>query len=216
MYRPIEILLADDHEIFRDGFKQMIKKISEITLTGEAANGEELLKMAHELQPDVIVTDIEMPVMDGVTVTRRLMEELPHIGIIALSMHNENYRIEEMIEAGASGYLVKNAHKDEIIAAIKAVYNDTNYYCKETTLKLSTPGNSHMPAISGIPEFSEREREIIRFICEENSNKEIAKLIDRSTRTVEWYREIISEKMHVKNTAGIVRYALQHKIYTPE
>src|ERR1700712_1204749 len=137
MYRPIEILLADDHEIFRDGFGLMFKKNPDIKLIGEAADGKELVKMAHQLKPDVIVTDIQMPVLDGVIATKQLTQELPHIGIIALSMFNEETPIVEMLEAGARGYLLKNAHKSEIIAAIKAVYKEQNYYCRHTTQKLA-------------------------------------------------------------------------------
>ena len=103
MYRPIEILLADDHEIFRDGFNLMFKKNPEIKLIGEAANGKELVTMAHNLKPDVIITDIQMPVMDGIMAARLLTLELPHIGIIALSMYNEETQIVEMLEAGAKG-----------------------------------------------------------------------------------------------------------------
>ncbi len=209
MYRPIEIILADDHEIFRDGFAQMVRKSREISLVGEAANGEQLLQLARELQPDVIITDIQMPVIDGVEVTRQLTKELPHIGIIALSMYNEDYQIMEMIEAGARGYLIKNAHKTEVIAAIQSVYKDREYYCRETHKKLGS-ADARLPEL---PEFTEKEKEIICYICEQYSNKEIGDQMNISKRTVEWYREIITEKMKVKNTAGIVMYAIKHKIY---
>ncbi|MGH2566363.1 MAG: response regulator, partial [Ginsengibacter sp.] len=105
MYKTIEILLADDHEIFRDGFNLLLKKNTEIKLIGEAPNGKELLRLAHKLKPDVIITDIQMPVMDGITAIRLLSRELPQIGIIALSMYNEENEIIEALEAGAKGYL---------------------------------------------------------------------------------------------------------------
>lgn len=212
MYRPIDIILADDHEIFRDGFVQMIRKSHEIRLVGEAANGHELLELAHSRKPDVIITDIQMPLMDGIEATHRLTAELPHIGIIALSMYNDDYQIREMIEAGAKGYLVKNAHKTEIVAAIKSVYGDNSYFCKVTREKLEDhhgPGNK----IAGLPVFSERETQIVDYICQEYSNKEIAELMGISKRTVEWHREEITKKMKVKNTAGIVRYAIEYKFF---
>ena len=109
---PIRIVLADDHEIFRDGFKVMIKKQPSVQLVGEAANGEELIRQTRELKPDVVITDIKMPVMDGVEATKQLTSEFPEIGIIALSMFDEENLIVEMLEAGAKGYLLKNAHKD--------------------------------------------------------------------------------------------------------
>src|SRR5215207_1311812 len=118
---PIRIVLADDHEIFRDGFKVMIKKQPSVQLVGEAANGEELIALTSQLRPDVIITDIKMPVMDGIEATKRLTADFPEIGIIALSMFDEENLIVEMLEAGAKGYLLKNAHKDEILEAIKTV-----------------------------------------------------------------------------------------------
>jgi DNA-binding NarL/FixJ family response regulator len=216
MYRPIEILIADDHEIFRDGFNLMFKKNPEIRVIGEAANGKELLTMAHRLKPDIIIADIQMPVMDGIQAVRLLTIELPHIGIIALSMYNEETQIVEMLEAGARGYLLKNAHKTEIIAAIKAVNKDENYYCKHTTqklVKLIAGSNFTSAGLQRQPEFSEKEISIIRLICQEYSNKEIADYLGLSKRTVEWHRDIISEKIHAKNTAGIVVYAIRHKIF---
>lgn len=216
MPTPIEILLADDHEIFRDGFNLMFKKNEEIVLTGDAPNGKELLRLARELKPDVIITDIQMPVMDGITATRLLSRELPHIGIIALSMYNEENEIIEVLEAGAKGYLIKNAHKTEIIAAIKTVHKGLQYYCHQTTQKLASKiGRMNLKTgkFEGKPEFSETEKEIIQLICDEYSNKEIAGRVRLSKRTVEWYRHEICEKLHVKNTAGIVVYAVRNKIY---
>jgi len=215
-YRPIEVLLADDHEIFRDGFGLMFKKNHEINVVGEAADGKELIAMAHDLKPDVIVTDIQMPVMDGICAARQLHHELPHIGIIALSMYNEEAQIVEMLEAGARGYLLKNAHKSEIIAAIKAVNKDQNYYCRYTTQKLAKliAHSNFIPApLNGKPEFTDKELSIIRLICQEQSNKEIADALGLSSRTVEWHREVIADKIHARNTAGIVVYAIRHNIY---
>ena len=116
---PIRIILADDHEIFRDGFKAMLKKQPSVELIGEASDGEELVEVTRQLNPDVVVTDIKMPRMDGLQATRILSKEFPQIGIIALSMIDEENLIIDMMEAGAKGYLLKNAHKNEIIEAIK-------------------------------------------------------------------------------------------------
>ncbi|HJY23194.1 MAG TPA: response regulator transcription factor, partial [Hanamia sp.] len=116
MYHSIKLLLADDHELFRDGFSLMFKKNKKIELVGQAGDGKELVEMAHALQPDVIVTDMQMPVMGGIEATKLLMAQLPAIGIIALAMFNEEDQLMEMLEAGARGYLIKNADKKEIIA----------------------------------------------------------------------------------------------------
>jgi DNA-binding NarL/FixJ family response regulator len=212
---PIRIILADDHEIFRDGFRVMLKKQSSIFLVGAAADGEELVKLAHELNPDVIITDIQMPGMDGIMATKQLTKELPHIGVIALSMFEEENQIVDMLDAGAKGYLIKNAHKNEIIAAVQAVAKDQTYFCEHTSQKLTRllASSNYNPYKKVKPQFTETELAVMRLICEELSNKEIAEVLHLSVRTIEGYRDRIQEKIHSRNTAGIVVYAIRHKIY---
>ena len=215
-YLPIRIVLADDHEIFRDGFRVMLKKQTSVELAGEAADGEELIKLVREVYPDVIITDIKMPNMDGIQATKLLTKEFPDIGIISLSMFDEENLIIDMLEAGAKGYLLKNADKNEIIAAVEAVHNKQTYYCNHTSRKLTK-----MIAESSFdpykrpraPEFSEKEISVMRYICQELSNKEIAERLFLSVRTIEGYRERIQEKINARNTAGIVVYAIKHRIY---
>ncbi|HMJ46019.1 MAG TPA: response regulator transcription factor [Ferruginibacter sp.] len=215
-YTPINIILADDHEIFRDGFRVMLNKIPSINLIAEASNGIELIKLSRELKPDVIITDIKMPEMDGISATRQLTNEFPAIGVIALSMFDEENLIVDMLEAGAKGYLLKNSHKEEIVSAVKAVYADETYYCRNTSLRLAQmiAKSSYNPYKRKVkPEFTSKEVTIIQLICQELSNKEIGDKLNLSRRTVEGYREKILEKMQAKNTAGIVVYALRNKIY---
>ena len=215
-YLPIRIVLADDHEIFRDGFRVMLKKQPGVELVGEAADGEELIKLVEELQPDVVVTDIKMPKLDGIKATTMITKKHPHIGVISLSMFDEENLIIEMLEAGAKGYLLKNAHKNEIIAAVEAVYRKQVYYCNHTSRKLtrmiaeSSFNPNHRPQK---PEFTEREILVMRFICQELSNREIAMNLKLSVRTIEGYREKIQEKISARNTAGIVVYAIKNSIY---
>jgi DNA-binding NarL/FixJ family response regulator len=215
-YLPIRVVLADDHEIFRDGFRVMLKKQPSVELIGEAADGEELLTKVEELQPDVVITDIKMPKLDGIGAAKILTKKFPHIGVISLSMFDEENLIIEMLEAGAKGYLLKNAHKNEIIAAVESVFNNQTYYCNHTSRKLtkmiadsSFNPNRRAPK----PEFSEREISVMRFICQELSNREIALQLKLSVRTIEGYRERIQEKISARNTAGIVVYAIRNRIY---
>ena len=213
---PIRIVLADDHEIFRDGFRVMLKKQTNINLIGAAENGEELLKMVEKLRPDVVVTDIKMPKLDGIAATKILTKKFPGIGVISLSMFDEENLIIDMLEAGAKGYLLKNAHKDEIIAAVEAVHNDQTYYCKHTSRKLTKmiAESSFNPNRRPVnPELSEKEINVMRLVCQEFSNKEIAAQLKLSVRTIEGYREKIQEKINARNTAGIVVYAIKNRIY---
>jgi DNA-binding NarL/FixJ family response regulator len=215
-YLRIRIVLADDHEILRDGFRVMLKKQTSVELVGEGGDGEELIKLVEELQPDVVITDIKMPKLDGISATKILTKKFPHIGVISLSMFDEENLIIEMLEAGAKGYLLKNAHKNEIIAAVESVFNNQTYYCNHTSRKLTKmiAESSFNPnrRISK-PEFSEREISVMRFICQELSNREIALHLKLSVRTIEGYRERIQEKISARNTAGIVVYAIKNRIY---
>jgi DNA-binding NarL/FixJ family response regulator len=212
----IRVLLADDHEIFLDGLQAMLQKQSGIEVTGQAANGKELIRQAETLNPDVILTDIMMPVMDGIAATKYLTAHQPAVRVIALSMFDQDNLIVDMLEAGACGYLLKNAHKSEILEAIQSAYKNIPYYCRSTSTRLArligqsrfNPGHG-----AGANSFSDREKEIIRLICEEKTTKEIAKLLFMSDRTVEGYRMKIHEKMEVHSVAGIVIYAIKHHLY---
>lgn len=214
---PIRIILADDHEIFRDGFKAMIRKQPSVELIGEAGNGEELVEITRRLRPDVVVTDIKMPKMDGLQAAKILSKEFPGMGIVALSMIDEENLIIDMLEAGAKGYLLKNAHKNEIIEAIKAVNDDHIYYCNGTSAKLSRmiAKSDKIPFNKKVskPELSEKEIEVILLICQEKTNKEIADELNLSIRTIEGYRDRIFEKIGARNSAGVVVYAIKNKIY---
>jgi DNA-binding NarL/FixJ family response regulator len=214
--QAINIVIADDHELFRDGFRVMIKKFPEINIAGEAENGQELLALVEQVRPDVILTDIKMPKLDGIAATRLLTNQQQAASIIALSMFDEENLIIDMLEAGAKGYLLKNAHKDEIIQAIKTVHSGKTYYCNHTStrlLEMIAKSRFYPSQQKEKPVFTERELAIIRLICEQLSNKEIAERLHLSIRTIEGNREKIQEKMDVRNTAGIVVYAIKEGIY---
>ncbi len=214
-FADIRLLIADDHEIFRDGFRLMLTKYPEIILIGEACNGKELIEMTNQLHPDVIICDIKMPVMDGIEATKKITEQFPDMGIIGLSMFDDDELIIEMLEAGARGYLIKNAGKEQITEAIRTVYNNEPYYCKTTSYKLTNmiaKSRFNPYKKTAKAEFSEREKEIIELICQEMTNKEIGDKLFLSVRTVEGHRLKILEKMNVKNTVGLVVYAIKNGI----
>lgn len=217
MNRPIQILLADDHEIFRDGFRVMLKKQKDFQLIAEAGNGKELVDTALQCQPDVIVTDIKMPEMDGIEATKKLQALLPQVNVIALSMFEDEHLIVDMLEAGAKGYLLKNANKEEVFEALKTVAGNGTYYCNHTTQKLAqliANSNYHPDRKPEKVTFTDRELDVINLICQQYVSKEIADKLGLSPRTVESHRVKIMEKMGVKNTAGIVIYAIRNGIYT--
>jgi DNA-binding NarL/FixJ family response regulator len=214
----IKVVIADDHEIFRDGLKLMLQKQTDIDVIAEACDGRELIAMVKQTLPDVIITDVKMPHLDGVAATKHLTEHYPSIGIIALTMFDEEDLIVDMLEAGAKGYLLKNADKNEIIEAVHTVANNEPHYCRLTSQKLASmvaKSKFNLNQKKEKPEFNEREKEIIGYICDGLTNKEIGEKVFLSVRTIEGLRLKIVEKMNVKNTAGIIVYAIREHLYTP-
>ena len=215
MTTTIRLVIADDHEIFRDGLALMLSKQDTVTLTGQAADGEQLLRLVEEVRPDVVLTDIKMPRLDGIAATRTLLQRYPDLKIIALSMYEEEDLIVEMLEAGARGYLLKNADKKEIMEAVLTVSEGNIFYCKHTTAHLASlivksKFDTRKKTYEAL--FTDREKEIIRLICQQHTAQEIGDRLYLSKRTVEGYRTRILEKMDVKNTAGVVIFALKHHL----
>lgn len=217
-YNRLRVIIADDHEMVRDGLELMISKIVELELVGDASNGEQLVTKTDKLKPDVILTDVKMPVMSGIEATKKIKQKFPHIGIIALSSFDEESLIMDMLNAGASGYLLKNASKKEIREAVQMVYKGESYYCKETNRRLAeivAKGGLQNRQTIQEERFTERELEVIRMICEGLSSKAIASILGLKTRTVERYRDSIMDKMDVKNSPAVVIYAVKHGLYNP-
>jgi DNA-binding NarL/FixJ family response regulator len=215
----IKVVIADDHEIFRDGLRLMIQKQPHIELLAEAEDGNELIEFTKQLLPDVVITDIKMPRMDGTAAAKHLAAHYPTIGIIALTMFDEEDLIVDMLEAGAMGYLLKNADKNEMVDAIESVYRHEPYYCKSTSQKLAKMVAKSKFNPYKVKEkifFTDRELEIITYICEGLTNKEIGEKVFLSVRTIEGIRLRITEKMNVKNTAGIIIYAIKSGLYTAQ
>ena len=204
---PIRVIIADDHALLREGFNSMIKKFKEIQLVGEAADGEELVRLTQRLKPDVVITDVQMPNMDGIQATKKIKAEFPEISVIALSIFDEAPLVLDMLNAGALGYLLKSADKNEIVFAIKAAYNKEAYFSKEITEILTRKLKAHSPK-----PLSKTEIEIIKLICKQYCSKQIADELFLDKSTIDWYRKALLEKLNVQNTAGIVMYAAKNNI----
>lgn len=211
---PIKIIIADDHPLSLVGFEKLLDD-PEFELIGQASNGEELIELAKNLKPDVIITDIKMPGIDGIEATKQIIKDFPNMAIIAVSMIDEYNLIIDMVEAGAKGYLLKSAHPNEIIAAIHAVHAGEIYYCKETTshmVRMLAQNDYKVMQEDTRSQFSEQEINIIELVCRGLSNKEVARDLNLKKRKIEWHREQIMQKLNVKNTAGIVAFAIKNKI----
>lgn len=217
MKNNISLVIADDHEIFRDGLVLMLSRQPWLSLKGQAEDGKELIELVKNSNPDVVITDIKMPRMDGIEATKYLSQHFPDIKIIALSMFEEENLIIDMLEAGAKGYLLKNADKQEILDSISNVYEGNIFYCKHTSARLASmivkskfnPYRKKEPIT-----FNDREKDIIKLICQQCTAQEMGDKLYISKRTVEGYRTKILEKINAKNSAGVVIYALKHNIIT--
>src|SRR5882757_5446734 len=168
MKNSISLVIADDHEIFRDGLALMLSKQDTISLVGQASNGKELIELVAEKKPNLVLTDIKMPYMDGIAAAKLLLQQDPGLKIIALSMFEEENLIVEMLEAGAKGYLLKNADKKEILEGIITVNEGNIFYCKHTSNRLASlivrsKFDPQKKKSSDL--FTERERQIIQLIC---------------------------------------------------
>lgn len=215
----IRLIIADDHEIFRDGIITLLSKFEDMEVVAEASNGHQLVQLAEKHLPDVILADIRMPGMNGIDATRIITQKLPAIAIIALSMMDNSYMISDMIHAGASGYLLKNALKDEIIRGIRAVSKNKEYFCSGASQKMTTALTGFQtgkPAGNCIKNlrFSEREKDIIRLICAGLSAPEMSKKLFLSPKTIENYRSRLLQKTGCKNTAEFVFFISQNNLHS--
>lgn len=214
----IKVIIADDQALFREGLRVVLENAEGICITGEACNGQEALELVVQGKPDVIVTDIQMPEMDGIELTRELQAVYPEIRIIGLTMYEEDFLVVDMLEAGAKGYLMKDVNLKKLIEAIHVVYTNGRYFCESTSLKLMkkiAQSKLEMHVREDASRFTATEKEIIRHICEQLSNKEIAEAMYLGIKTVESYRNRIFGKMGIKNMAGLVIYAIRAGLFKP-
>lgn len=187
-----------------------------LQVTGEAINGKELIDCVEQMKPDLVITDIEMPVMSGIEATRIIKQRYPHIGVIALTMFNDEYLIVDMMEAGANGYLLKNMEAEEVFESIEWVRKGKNYFSNDTSMRLVKQlAKSRMQTPEDTIVFTDKEKEIIKLICEQYASKEIANITQLSKRTVDKYRDHIMEKTGSTNLAGVVVYAIRHGLFKP-
>jgi DNA-binding NarL/FixJ family response regulator len=207
----INVLIADDHKIFRDGLISLMEESPDIRVVGEAANGNEVLQKLENVQPDLILMDISMGEAGGIQATQLVKEKYPGIKILVLSMHSESSYILKMLELGASGYLLKDAGKDEMLSAIRTVASGNSYYSSQVSAKIVealTKKSQPSRRRDDIP-LTPRELEMLKLIAEEFSNQEIAEKLFISIRTVDTHKRNLLEKLKVKNTAGLVKYAIK-------
>ncbi len=204
MSEPIRLLIVDDHPLLRDGIVACLGEDPGVAVIGQAGNGEDALREARRLNPDLVLMDIDMPVMDGIEATRRLRDLLPGVRVLILSMHNHPHQVEQSLAAGACGYVLKNTRGAELLRVIRAVHLGGRYVGDGVQLPGSAPRGPAPEALS------EREVEVLRLITEGLANKEIARRLGIGVRTVEAHRLSIRNKLGISKAGGLARYAMAH------
>lgn len=205
----IRVIVVDDHEIFRSGLKMVINKLGYARVVAEAANGAEFLQLLDEEESDIVLMDIEMPVMNGIEATRQALEKKPGLKVIALTMFTEDAYIQHMIEAGAKGFLIKNIRKDVLDRAIQAVYNGKTYYSEELwdyfTKSIVKEEKTENDLV-----ITRRELEVLQLLAEGLSNKEIGDRLFVSERTIVGHKSNLMAKTNTKNTVSLLAYAIRN------
>src|ERR1051325_4762845 len=207
----IKVAIADDHALFRAGVKTSLSARKDIQMVAEAENGMQLLNLLKHIQPDVILLDIQMPIMDGLTTLPEIKRLYPGIKVIMLSMHNDHSMISRMMEIGANSYLTKESDSETIYQAIRTCFEQEFFFNDLTNKALLNGLRMKKPAEAATPEVNLNDKDvtILKLMCEEKSTKEIADIVDLSPRTVEAIRDKLKTKTDVKSMAVSVMYAVK-------
>lgn len=213
MSDKMRVLIADDHAIVREGLRSLLEVQPDIEVAGEAKNGEEVLSMARDLRPDIVLMDITMPGMNGLEATRRIKQDNPDVKILILTMHEGDEYFFKLLDAGASGYLVKGCSSSELVSALRAVQQGDVFLYPTMTKKLLSDylqrgkAGSEKERMDGL---TNRELEILKYIADGHTNQEIAEALVLSVATVQTHRANIMSKLGLHNSAGLVKYAIRH------
>ncbi|GAB5522228.1 MAG: response regulator transcription factor [Roseivirga sp.] len=208
----IKLALVDDHTLFRQGIKLLLEDIEDVELIVEASNGQELLEAMEDRVPDIVLLDLEMPVLNGIETSKVLKQKYENVGIIILTMYDDEQMIAHLMEIGANGYLLKDTTEDELRKAIRSVH-DNQFYFNDFVSKALLSGvkakRKTEPKIGNNIDVTRRESEVLQLICEELTTQEMADKLFLSPRTVEGHRQNLIEKFGVKNTAGLIIRAIK-------
>ena len=207
----LSVILVDDHQLFREGLKLILQNLPYINEIREASNGKEYLELLNSSTPDIVFIDIEMPVLNGIDATHQSLIKYPNLNIIGLSMYGDEEYYSKMIEAGAKGFILKNSNIHDLESAIQNVTEGNNYFSQEVLSRM-LKNLSKKTLLQKNSDLSEREEEVLYHICKGLSNQEISDILHISKRTVDKHRENLLSKTGVKNTAGLVMYAIKNKI----
>jgi two-component system, NarL family, response regulator NreC len=212
---PIRILLVDDHTVLRDGLRALLEKQADMAVVGEAADGRDSVRLAEEQSPDVVIMDIAMPNMNGIEATRRILAANPRIGVVILSMHQDESYVLRSLKAGAKGYLLKDSLRSDVIDAIRAVYQGRSFLTRKVGRILQEDYIRQLEQ-RGLDDsydlLTDREREVLQLVAEGRTNKEVAAMLNVSITTVETHRTHILQKLDLHSIPELILYAVRKGI----
>lgn len=215
----IKIAIADDHQLFRKGMVSVLNSYANFEVVFEASNGQEMVDQLENTNVDIVLMDLKMPVLDGIKATEIIKSRYPKVKVVVVSMYDEDQFVIKLMELGANGYLLKDTDPDEVELALNTIFNEDYYYGaflnKVMHRKMVDNNNTKRKPVEFAVNvtLTDREKEIIRYVCEGMKTNEIADKVCLSPRTVEGHRNNIMEKIGAKNLAGIVVYGIKHNIY---
>ncbi len=210
MTKKTRILLADDHAVVRNGFRMILAAQPDMEVVGEASNGREVVEATSLLQPDVVVMDVTMPELNGIEATRRIFDSVPRTRVLALSMHKDGVYVREILRAGAKGYLLKDSGEQDLLAAVRAVARGEAFLSPAVADAVLTDYRKHVTNPMDL--LTAREREVLQWIAEGKTNKEIAQGLNLSVYTVEAHRGRVMEKLNLHSTGELVRFAIRNGV----
>ncbi len=210
----IQILLADDHAVMRDGLRALLDGAAGLRVVGDAPDGRAAVQQAAALRPDVAILDIAMPELTGIEATRQILDICPETQVIILSMYSAAEYVFRALQAGARGYLLKDSAGAAVVEAVRLVHSGRRYLSPSLSEAVIDDYVRQHAALDPLASLSPREREILRFIVEGHSNADVSQRLSLSIKTVETYRSRIMEKLNIENLPGLVKFAIQHGVIT--
>lgn len=208
----ISILLADDHAVVRDGLRMVLEAQGDLKVVGAAADGREALNEARRLRPDIVVMDIAMPGMNGIEAAQAIREALPATKVLILSQQTGSVHAHRALQAGASGYVLKQGAGNELVAAVRALHAGRRYLSAEINESVLSDYLNKRPVENPLERLSPRERNILQLVVEGRSNAEAARELSLSVKTVETYRSRLMQKLGIKDLPGLVKFAIEHGV----
>ncbi|MBA5761588.1 response regulator transcription factor [Vibrio sp. 404] len=207
MDKPIRVVIVDDHQVVLDGFIARLSLEKDFEVIGTASNGVEAVEVVKSIQPDVVLMDVSMPLMNGIDATRIIKEECPQVKVLMLTMHDNREYIMKVMQSGAVGYMLKEISAEKMVQAIKTVEQGSTYFCESVTQTLFSQGE--IPVSDKPNPLSRREESVLKLVAQGYSSKKVASMLEISYRTVETHRQNIKHKLELSSTAELAKYAVE-------